>query len=87
MHRTKLLACVALSFAGLAHAQEPLASLVGDWEGTLDSGAGKLRLALHAIKADDGLYLGKLVSIDSASDPDAHSTTYAAPPAPTGRSA
>jgi hypothetical protein len=53
---------VGLAFAWLAHAQ--VATLVGDWEGTLDTGAGKLPLTLHATKTQDGLYLGKLVSVD-----------------------
>lgn len=53
---------VGLAFAWLAHAQ--IATLAGDWEGTLDTGAGKLRLTLHATKTGDGLYLGKLVSVD-----------------------
>lgn len=61
MHRTKHLAFL-LAFAWLAQAQ--VATLVGDWEGTLDTGAGKLRLTLHATKTGDGLYLGKLVSVD-----------------------
>jgi hypothetical protein len=64
MHRTKFLACVVLAFAEWVQAQGPVASLVGYWEGTLDIGAGKLRLALQATKADDGLYLGELVSVD-----------------------
>jgi len=64
MHRTKFLACVVLAFAEWVQAQGPVASLVGYWEGTLDTGAGKLRLALHATKAGDGLYLGELVSVD-----------------------
>lgn len=55
---------LALWCAGMASAQPPAAGLAGDWEGTLDTGAGKLRLTLHLTKADDGLYLGKLISVD-----------------------
>ena len=62
MNRAKLLALLALACAGLA--QAPAAGLAGDWEGTLDTGAGTLRLALHVTRTDDGLYLGKLVSVD-----------------------
>ncbi|MGA8029315.1 MAG: serine hydrolase domain-containing protein [Bryobacteraceae bacterium] len=52
-----------LFVAGMASfAQTSSRSVVGDWEGTLDTGAGSLRLLLH-VKADEA---GKLsVSLDS----------------------
>ena len=46
------------------NARPPAADLAGDWMGTLGSGAEKLRLKLHVIKTYDGLYIGKLLSID-----------------------
>jgi len=44
------------------------ADLAGDWMGTLGSGTEKLRLKLHVIKTYDGLYIGKLLSIDQGGD-------------------
>lgn len=38
--------------------------LEGDWSGTLFAGSAKLRLSLHIEKAPDGLYTGKLNSLD-----------------------
>lgn len=64
MHPTKVLVFLALACAGPAHAQAPAAGLAGDWEGTLDTGAAKLRLALHVSKSGDGLYVGRLTSVD-----------------------
>jgi len=46
-----------------AFAQAPVV-LEGDWQGTLSAGGGSLRLALHIEKASDGLYLGKMNSLD-----------------------
>src|SRR5581483_338099 len=45
-----------------ALAQTPV--LEGDWSGALSVGGGSLRLALHIDKAPDGLYTGKLNSLD-----------------------
>jgi murein DD-endopeptidase MepM/ murein hydrolase activator NlpD len=64
MHRAKLLALLALACAATASAQASSPGLAGDWEGALDAGGAKLRLTLHVVKTDDGLYLGKLVSLD-----------------------
>jgi murein DD-endopeptidase MepM/ murein hydrolase activator NlpD len=63
MQPTKFLAAAAL-LCGLTYAQSPAPGLAGDWEGTLDTGAGKLRLALHITRGSDGLYIGKGVSLD-----------------------
>jgi hypothetical protein len=59
MHLAKVLVMLAMVGADL-HAQ----GLAGDWEGTLSAGGGQLRLTLHVTKTDDGLYLGKLISVD-----------------------
>jgi hypothetical protein len=64
MYRAGFLLFLALAGAGLTDARPPAAGLAGDWVGTLGSGAEKLRLKLHVIKTYDGLYLGKLFSID-----------------------
>src|SRR5579871_4091820 len=64
MYRAAFRLFLALSCAGLMNAQPPAADLAGDWVGTLGSGAEKLRLKLHVIKTYDGLYIGKLLSID-----------------------
>ena len=64
MQRTTFLAAAALLCAGLVYAQTPPPGLAGDWEGTLDTGAGKLRLAMHITRGSDGLYIGKGVSLD-----------------------
>jgi murein DD-endopeptidase len=52
--------------AGWALAQAP-ATLEGDWSGTLSAGGAKLRLALHIQQAFDGVYSGKLDSLDQGS--------------------
>ena len=39
-------------------------SLEGDWRGALSAGGSILHLALHVDKASDGLYIGRLNSID-----------------------
>lgn len=46
--------------ATLAHAQD----IAGDWQGTLDTGMGQLRLVLHITKAADGALQATLDSID-----------------------
>ena len=42
-------------------------SLEGTWRGTLNTGAGQLRLALRVSKAADGLLIGTLDSLDQGS--------------------
>jgi murein DD-endopeptidase MepM/ murein hydrolase activator NlpD len=64
MQQTTFFATAALLCAGLVHAQAPAPGLAGDWEGTLNAGAAKLRLAMHITKTSDGLFLGKVVSLD-----------------------
>ena len=64
MYRAGFLPFLALACAGLMNAQPPAANLAGEWMGTLGSGVEKLRLKLHVTKTFDGLYIGKLASID-----------------------
>jgi murein DD-endopeptidase MepM/ murein hydrolase activator NlpD len=55
---------MVLALAALpAFAQAP-AVLEGDWSGALSAGGATLHLALHIDKASDGLYSGKLNSLD-----------------------
>src|SRR5688572_21916249 len=44
--------------------QTPAKGLEGSWQGTLDAGSQKLRLALTVTKSDAGVYAGKLDSLD-----------------------
>ena len=61
---TILLALALVSVLPNVHAQAP--SLEGTWRGTLETGAGQLRLALRVTKAADGLLIGTLDSLDQA---------------------
>lgn len=54
-----------LAFAATCRAQAPI---VGDWQGTLNTGAGELRLVLHISKAQDGSLKATLDSIDQAAN-------------------
>lgn len=63
MHRF-IRTALALVCTGFAWSQEPSSGLAGDWEGTLDAGTAKLRLALHITRGADGLHLGNMVSLD-----------------------
>ena len=51
----------------LSKTQTQTTSLEGTWRGTLDTGAGQLRLALRVSKAADGLLIGTLDSLDQGS--------------------
>lgn len=56
-----------LLLAGLAcpvFGQTPAKDFSGSWQGTLDAGGTKLRLALTITKSDAGTYSGKLDSLD-----------------------
>jgi len=57
-----LLASTSLS--ALCFAQ----NIVGDWQGTLNTGAAELRLVLHITKAADGTLKGTLDSIDQGAN-------------------
>jgi murein DD-endopeptidase len=54
----------ALSAGAAAMAQDSTPDISGTWQGTLSAPAGKLRVALDISKASDGLYIGKLTSLD-----------------------
>jgi len=58
---TRLIVFLAFLFAaGFAHSQD----ITGDWQGTLKTGMGELRLVLHITKAADGSLQATLDSID-----------------------
>ncbi|HWZ43418.1 MAG TPA: alpha/beta fold hydrolase [Candidatus Saccharimonadales bacterium] len=69
-----LAAMVALPNAGRAQAapQTPVATtakiitLGGDWQGTLDTGGGQLRLVLHIAETSDGGFQATLDSVDQS---------------------
>src|SRR5687767_1286356 len=44
--------------------QTPAKGLEGSWQGTLEAGGSKLRLALIVTKSDAGAYAGKVDSLD-----------------------
>jgi uncharacterized protein len=61
-----MLGIVAIvAFAATCRAQAPI---VGDWQGTLNTGAGELRLVLHIGKAQDGSLNATLDSVDQAAN-------------------
>src|ERR1700757_5109581 len=60
-NRVLLLAAAVSAFSQTAPVLE------GDWHGTVSAGGASLRLALHIEKAPDGLYLGRLDSLDQGS--------------------
>ncbi len=65
--RTLLRTAAGLVLVVVASAQAPAPGLEGTWRGTLDTGAGALRLVLHIERSPDGLYTGLLDSVDQGS--------------------
>jgi hypothetical protein len=59
--RLAIIALAGLALLPLGRAQSPLA---GDWQGTLNAGGVKLRLALHFTAAKDGTVTATLDSLD-----------------------
>jgi len=64
MKQTGYLLLMLLAFSFLAPGQTAQKSLEGVWQGTLDTGAAKLRLVLTISKAANDSYSGKLESLD-----------------------
>lgn len=67
MRLRTLLACVVvlLSISWRVAAQTDVATaIVGDWSGTLDAGAVRLRVILHVTKGQDGALAATLESVD-----------------------
>jgi murein DD-endopeptidase MepM/ murein hydrolase activator NlpD len=65
--RSFLRAVALLLVVAVAAAQTPAPGLEGTWRGTLETGAGALRLVLRIEKSPDGLYTGLLDSVDQGS--------------------
>jgi uncharacterized protein len=61
--KVMLTIAVLVAFATTCRAQMPI---VGDWQGTLNTGQGELRLVLHISKAQDGSLRATLDSVDQA---------------------
>ena len=64
MRRLLIFLILSLGAAGAASAQ----NVAGDWQGTLDTGSGELRLVLHITKTDDGSLKGTLDSVDQGAN-------------------
>ncbi len=61
----RILTLLTLTMAAtFAHAQD----IAGDWQGTLDTGMGQLRLVLHITKAVDNSLKATLDSVDQAAN-------------------
>jgi pimeloyl-ACP methyl ester carboxylesterase len=63
MKRALLLIVIALA-ASVAYAQD----ISGDWQGTLNTGMGELRLVLHVTKAADGTLTATIDSVDQGAN-------------------
>ena len=59
----KLILLLAAILTPAVRAQ-PSPDLSGRWEGTLDGGAGSLRLLFDVTRTADGIFLGVLTSLD-----------------------
>src|SRR5262245_36492601 len=62
MKKTSFMLLFLLALSGLAFGQAK--GLEGTWNGLLDAGAQKLRLAVVVTKSDNGAYAGKFESLD-----------------------
>src|SRR5262249_55480538 len=65
--KNSLLMLLLLFLFGLScqvFGQTPAKDFEGSWQGTLEAGGTKLRLALTITKSDAGVYAGKLDSLD-----------------------
>ena len=64
MKNTLLVLLFLLGLSCVVFGQTPAKDFDGSWQGTLDAGGAKLRLALTITKSDAGVYSGKLDSLD-----------------------
>ena len=62
--KNSLLILLLLPLSHAVFAQTQAKDLEGAWQGTLDAGGQKLRLAVTVTKSDAGAYAGKLDSLD-----------------------
>jgi hypothetical protein len=59
-----LVAVIASTLILGAMAADSISTAIGDWEGTIDTGSGSLRVILHISQAADGKLAGSLDSPD-----------------------
>src|ERR1041385_7940157 len=59
---------VTFAFILLAAAVSLAQDITGDWNGTLNTGAGELRLVLHVSKNSDGTLQSMLDSVDQGAN-------------------
>jgi dipeptidyl aminopeptidase/acylaminoacyl peptidase len=64
MKNSLLMSLFVLGLSCQVFGQTPAKDFQGSWQGTLDAGGTKLRLALTITKSDSGVYAGKLDSLD-----------------------
>ena len=64
MKKSLLTSLFLLGLSCQVFGQTPAKDFVGSWQGTLEAGGQKLRLALTVTKSDTGAYAGKLDSLD-----------------------
>ncbi len=64
MKNTLLMLLLLVGLSCPVFGQTPAKDFAGSWQGTLDAGGTKLRLALTITKSDAGTYSGKLDSLD-----------------------
>src|SRR5688500_1015360 len=64
MKNVLLMLLLLLGLSCHVFGQTPAKDFDGSWQGTLDVGGTKLRLALTVTKSDAGVYAGKLDSLD-----------------------
>ncbi|HEX8817355.1 MAG TPA: hypothetical protein VF753_17810 [Terriglobales bacterium] len=62
----RVIAILVLLFAGVCAMQAQDVS--GDWQGTLNTGLGELRLVLHITKAADGTLKATMDSVDQGAN-------------------
>src|SRR4029453_873251 len=64
MKNSLLMLLFLFSLSCQVFSQTPARDFEGSWQGTLEAGGTKLRLALTITKSDAGVYAGKLDSLD-----------------------
>jgi len=68
MKRILIFTFLNLLLAGASLAQAQNIDIAGDWQGTLNTGAGDLRLVLHITKGTDGALKATLDSVDQGAN-------------------
>src|SRR6185503_15716859 len=66
MKNILLMLLLLLGLSCQAFGQTPAKGFEGSWQGALDAGGTKLRLALKVTKSEAGTYAGKLDSLDQS---------------------